>query len=378
MPKELFFSRRRFLRRSAIAAGCLAFSDLFPSFVSAKTSGVIAGAIRWDAWYKETDVSIFAQESLSSERYFRRAPSFCSVTSSKEIHCQGSPEEMAAEIQAAVNGGLKYWAFDWYGPDTSLGSAWTLYNQSPLRNLINWCGIVELANLGSVPFDSNKWQANMKEWAEYMRQPHYQKVLEQRPLLYILWNPNHLKWYFDNDPDKVRQCLDFLRQLLAEFSVGAPYIVILQGTAGVSIVNEIGADAISNYLAQHRREAMGFYRDLDLQAQEYWKTLADTNLPIVPIAMFGWDTRPRQEKPQPWSSAPPDPNPIYYYELPTPAEFASHMQAAVDFIHNNPIACPTKALLIYSWDECDEGGGFIPTVGDRKGAYLSAIAPIIS
>jgi hypothetical protein len=378
MPKELVSSRRRFLRRSAIAAGCTAFSEFFPSLASAKSSGVVAGAIRWDAWYKQADISLSAQDSLSSERYFRRAPFFCSVNPTKQVHCQGTAEGMAAEIHAAVRGGLKYWAFDWYNADSSLRSGWTLYNQNPFRDLINWCGIVELANLGSVPFHNNKWLANMKEWAEYMRQPNYQKVGAQRPLLYLFWNQNQLKWYFDNNPDKVRQCIDFLRQLLAKFSVGAPYIVLLDGTDGAPILREIGADAISNYISQHRRETMGPYRDLDQQTQEYWKTLADTNLPIVPIAMVGWDTRARQEKPQSWSSASPDPNPIHYYELPTPSELASHLQAAVNFIHSNPVACPTKTLLIYSWNECDEGGGLIPTVGDRKGSYLTAIAPIIS
>lgn len=378
MASRSVLSRRRFLIGCTIAARSLALWESFPLFAAAKSSSVIAGAIRWDAWYQETDISVSAQESLSSERYFRRAPFFCSINSAKQVHCLGTPEAMDAEIHAAVKGGLKYWAFDWYASSTSLRRGWTLYNQSPIRNLINWCGIVELANLGSVPFSNNKWQDNMGEWAEYMRQSNYQKVAAQRPLLYILWDPNHLKYYFDNDISKVRQCIVFLRQLLAGFGIGAPYIVILQGTAGVPIVREVGADAISNYIAEHRGETKGPYSDLDSQARDYWKSLAATNLPTIPIAMVGWDTRARQEKPQPWGSAQPDPNPSRYYELPTPSELASHMQAAVDFIQTNPVACPTKTLLIYSWNECDEGGGLIPTVGDRQGSYLSAIAPIIS
>jgi hypothetical protein len=34
-------------------------------------------------------------------------------------------------------------------------------------------------------------------------------------------------------------------------------------------------------------------------------------------------------------------------------------------------------LLIYSWDECDEGGCLMPTHGDPTGRHLSAIASII-
>jgi hypothetical protein len=289
--------------------------------------------------------------------------------------------EMDKEIRAAVDGGLRYWAFDWYGPESSLRVAWNLYQQSSLRSLINWCGIVGLSSLGSVPFASDKWQANMLEWAEYMRQPVYQKLNvgeRNRPLLYILWDPNELKWYFNDNLGNVRKGLDYLRQLLVDRGLGAPYVVVLDATAGAAIAKEIGADAISNYISGFRKEVVGPYRDLDIQTQEFWRRLAETGVPIVPIAMVGWDTRARQERPVPWEHGTPNPNPTQYYVLPTPVELASHMRAAVNFINTYPSECPSSALLIYSWDECDEGGGLVPTLGDPRGKYLKAIAPVIS
>ena len=124
---------------------------------------------------------------------------------------------------------------------------------------------------------------------------------------------------------------------------------------------------------------VGPYRDLDRQTRAYWRTLAAAGVPIVPIAMVGWDTRARRAHPVPWerseSTAPP--NLRQYYVLPEPAELGAHLQAAVDYIGRNARACPSQLLLIYSWDECDEGGGLIPTVEDPSGSYLSAIARVL-
>jgi hypothetical protein len=302
------------------------------------------------------------------------------VAADSEISCIGTLAEMDEEIHAALKAGLKFWAFDWYPPDSSLRTAWTIYQQSTNRMLINWCGLVGLNLLGSVPFSNNKWQANMREWAGYMRQTNYQKVnveAPNRPLLYILWNDNQLRFYFDNDLANLRKCIDYLSQLLIDTGLHAPYIVILHGIAGVPIARAVGG-AISNYISRFKPETIGPYRDLDTQARQFWKDMADTGEQIVPIAMVGWDTRARQERPVPWEHGTPNPNPNQYYVLATPTELAAHLRAAVEFIHSHRAACPSKTLLIYSWDECDEGGGLIPTLGDPKGSYLSAIGPVIS
>lgn len=385
MRQNPYHSRRQFLEASVATFAAASIPEfLFSPVASASATHVIAGALRWDAWSKRADVSLAAQSSLSSKRYYKRAPFYCSVTPKPEVSCTGGAAEMDAEIKAAAKGGLKYWAFDWYAPESSLRTAWDIYQKSSFRNLINWCGVVGLPTLGSLPFSSNKWQANVREWVEYMRQPNYQKVdvdAPNRPLLYLFWDDSQLKYYFDNDLANVRKCVAYLTEMLHNLHVGAPYIVILDSTAGAPIARALGG-AISNYISGFRHEEAGAYIDLDKQAQDYWKTLAAAKVPVVPIAMVGWDTRARQEKPGPWgphgTTPAPNPNPTQYYSLATPSEFAAHVQAAVKFIDTHPSVCPSKVLLIYSWDECDEGGALIPTIGDPEGAYLSAIAPIIS
>ena len=51
-----------------------------------------------------------------------------------------------------------------------------------------------------------------------------------------------------------------------------------------------------------------------------------------------------------------------YAIAPTTDQLTAHLQAAVDYVASHPAQCPSKAILIYSWDECDEGGNaIIPT-----------------
>jgi hypothetical protein len=161
--------------------------------------------------------------------------------------------------------------------------------------------------------------------------------------------------------------------------LGEPYIVILDTAQGGQIVEQTGASALSSYASGFRKSAYAPYRSLDEQTRQYWSTLAKTGEPIIPIAMVGWDTRPKMEHPLPWEAktAATKPDLTQYFVLPTPTELADHIRAATEYIDRNRDVCPSKVLLIYSWDECAEGGGLIPTLGDPAGSYLSAIARVL-
>jgi hypothetical protein len=285
---------------------------------------------------------------------------------------------MDQEIRDAAFAGLRFWAFVWYPQDSSLRTAWTLYQSSPIRHLVNWCGMVGLDRLGAIPFEGGAWKARIDEWCGYMTQPHYQKVQvagsPPRPVLFLMWNQQGLDRYFAGQMANVRLAFGLLCDRLTEAGLGRPYVVVLGGTRGVPVVGAGCGDAVSSYIAAMRREKVGAYRDLDRQARAFWQTLAESGVPIVPIAMVGWDVRPRMAHPLPWDShkeTPPQEMDDYYV-LPEPGELTAHLRAAVDFIAANPRSCPSRLLLIYSWDECDEGGGLIPTRADPAGRYLAA------
>jgi hypothetical protein len=49
-------------------------------------------------------------------------------------------------------------------------------------------------------------------------------------------------------------------------------------------------------------------------------------------------------------------------------QLTTHLQAAVSFVVANPTSCASKAILIYSWDECDEFGCMIPSYNSANPA----------
>jgi len=86
--------------------------------------------------------------------------------------------------------------------------------------------------------------------------------------------------------------------------------------------------------------------------------------------MGGWDRRPRIETPVPWErdGADPGDGSERYYESPSPVELAAHLQDAISWVSKHPKAAAVNTVLIYAWNEYDEGGWIAPTLleGDAR------------
>jgi hypothetical protein len=373
---------RRNFTNAFLGLTAISYFGLNSVRASAADGGVIPGAIRWDAWYDPVDASASAQHTLSYQQFFKRAPAHCTVDPNYVVNCRGSQQIIDNEIKRAHDAGLKYWAFCWYPKGNSLRDAWETYQKSTIKNLINWCGIISLDFIGNTPGKPDQFREYVSEWVGYMRQENYQKVAAgdkpNRPLLYVLWDDNLFKTYFNSDLGKMRENIDFLRESVRQAGLDPLYIVIMDGVAGAEKAKAVNADAISNYIVGFPNHNKASYSDMDKAARKYWNDLASTHVPIIPIAMVSWDTRGRQEHPVPWMHAQPIPDPTNFYYPPTPDELTTHIRAAVNYVKQYPTVCPSKTILIYSWDECDEGGGMLPTIGDPSGNYLKAVSKAFS
>jgi hypothetical protein len=82
--------------------------------------------------------------------------------------------------------------------------------------------------------------------------------------------------------------------------------------------------------------------------------------------MAGWDRRPRVENPVPWENFGGTMD--KYYETATPEEVATHVHTAVKWTQRHAADCPAQAVIIYAWNEFDEGGWLCPTLteGDAR------------
>lgn len=340
-------------------------------------SGCYVGAIRWDAYYDTVNQSGAkgTRATLGNSQYRARAPFYATEVNRARIRYAPTQATMDAEIAYAVAGGLSYWAFLLYGFDPSQMIAYDLYQSSSHKADIKWCMMRQTYDWGT----TGDYTAKVAEATAQALQPHYQRVLVNRPLVYIFYTAADITNYWSGDIANMKAAVDQFRADVQAGGAGNPYIVVVSTAQQyVTAKAGLGADAVSGYIASFTQRSDAAYALLAADTSAYWSTQAATGA-MIPVVMAGWNRQPRIARPVPWEVASQK---AYIgidtgvFQLPTPAELASHVQAAIDFVDAHPTECDTRAILIYAWNECDEGGWLIPTLGDLTGERLAAIAPV--
>lgn len=348
-------------------------------------SGIIAGAIRWDAWYARTSPALDAQASLGPSMFRYRAPVHAVSTSPYTISCVGTQAVMDAEIAAAVSGGLKYWAFFQPIPSNPIAPmdvAWSLYQSSTHKGDISSVWMSAISFFGS----TGSFSTQMDLISTTLQQSNNLKITvstANRPVWIIRWSAANFTSQFGGSYPNMKAAIDYLRASVVAAGFGTPYIIVMDGgtATNAAIVAGIGADAVSSYIPGFTSTLSGTFAALSTQTQAWWVTEAAAGVPIVPTAICGWDRRPRIAQPKPWEV--PGQKALIgmnnYFAEATNAELVTHLGTAVTYITANASIVPSTLLLIYSWNECDEGGGCLtPSIGDPTGSRLAAIKATIN
>ena len=321
----------------------------------------VVGAIRWDGWYGDGGVVKAVEASLGQPRYHFRLPWFARVLEEGKVSIDGDSEAvMEQEIAYAAQAGLNYWAFLDYldeAPGMSIGL--NRYLAAKDKKGIRYCLIEEGARLD---------KAGSQAWSRlvaHFRHPDYQTVLDGRPLLCLFAKTTQLgkaEWE------------ELKRQTIAA-GLKSPYLVLM-GWEAEKDREALGFDAISEYACAGK----GYTTDPETYArltthhvrEKLWDKWKRGRTPCITFATAGWDTRPRQERPPPWCTwikAAPDPTPpaqqkpLIDATTATPDELAAHIRAAIDWTQANRDLNPANAIIIYAWNEHDEGGWLQPTLG---------------
>ena len=339
-------------------------------------SKTLVGAIRWDAWHSDLGgPGLAVERSLGPAHWHDRLPFFAQVISDTEVLIQGASQDvMDREIAYASAAGLDYWAFVTYEPDTSMSLGMQLYLSSRHKSDINFCMIVEGSRIGNGSMDA--WPAKVQRYLSYFQEPTYQKVAGGRPLFYI-FVPDHMvgegrfaSW------EEARNAFDELRAATLDAGLQSPYIVMQHWTAvQANLFRQfLRADAISAYASNGGgKEAP--YAELAAHTEGWWDEMRDTGAKVIPLVSAGWDRRPRVENPVPWEGQRGSMR--EYYEMPTPQELASHLANALAWVAQYPETAEANAVLIYAWNENDEGGWLVPTL-EGGDARLNAIRQVLS
>jgi len=129
---------------------------------------------------------------------------------------------------------------------------------------------------------------------------------------------------------------------------------------GARYVDAFGWDAIGAYSLPGGGEHKEYpYRELATANLRAWEPFLATGKDVVPLVNAGWDGRPRLNDPNmarnyagPW------------YAQPTPDELAHSIVAALDWTRLHATSTPADIVLVYAWNESDEGGWLVPTLAE--------------
>jgi hypothetical protein len=330
-----------------------------------EASTTIPGAIRWSPWYGSSNVTS-VQRTLGPAIWQTRMPFFGTSNSPYQVTINGNQQSTVdAEIGYANGAGLKYWAYLWYGALTGtldpMMNAWSLHQTSSSKNNMNWSQMMQFDNItGSSWFSTNT--ATIAGW---FLQSNYQTVSSGRPVWFIYMDGGYNTALTNNwggSATNFASAITTFRAAVQTAGAGNPYIIIMSGTNAAQAAS-LGADATTAYIPDFGTGAQPqAWSVTDAAIEAYWASLsvaaAASSIGMVPIAAEGWDTRCRKQNIVAWAS------PIghnhfgqaTYDTLPTASQLTSELQDAVTYVNANVATVPTTLILIYAWDECDEGG----------------------
>lgn len=312
----------------------------------------LIGAIRWDAW-TGGEITVQVEKTLGPGKYHYRLPWFSGIVSEDQVIIDGSPQEvMDREIEWAAASGIDYWAILVYPEESSMSGAIKQYMKSSVHRKLKFCMILS----NTLNSSASDWIRERNRIKEYILDPNYQKVMNGRPLLYVFNAQGILKDHMNR--------IEELRTIFKREGLD-PYWVFMGWHPANDWVKakETGFDAVTCYAYDGSQPT---FSDFATAIEEqYWTKSDQAGAVQVPLVSSGWDKRPRIDHPVSW-----EPKTSNSYHLrtswpppPTPGELASHLKGAIRFVSLHPGSCESKAILIYAWNEYDEGGWIAPTLG---------------
>ena len=319
------------------------------------------GAVRFDAWYDPANaIDQQCAAALSLPAFQNRLPPNATVTNGVASWPRATQATIDAEIVAALQAGLSFWAFDSFQPGDTLSLALQFYLSSSLRGRLRFCMLGQTSNWGSGGQD----QPSLLRDISMMTQPGYMTVLGNRPLYLVL--DASAAQTAGLPAGGVAAAISLVRQQVQAAGGGNPYVVWLSGAAladysNIAAAQAAGADASGAYALPRLDGSEQPYASLTQAARADWAARGGTGFPMVPTAMSGWDQRPLIETPQPFYPIPASLTVDNYYDAPSDVQLGGHVVEMVDYLVSQASACPAQVGLIYAWNELAEGGWMMPT-----------------
>ncbi|MHB1484328.1 MAG: carbohydrate binding domain-containing protein [Saccharofermentanales bacterium] len=301
----------------------------------------LVGAIRWDAWVGDlATAGIDVENTLGPNKYHFRLPFYGTETSSSTVTARATTQAVIdQEIEYASNAGIDYWAYCYYSNNSGLDLALDLHLSSSNTADVDWCYIFGRGSFA----DSNEVSTMITR----MQLSNYVTVNGDHPLVYLFGDSN---WTSTE--------LDILRDAAEAADLPTLYITYMDFTSSSasSMCTTLGCQAISAY-CMGGSDGQAFADGASDEAAA-WDTYEATGKKVIPFVTTGWDPRPRIETENDFAAYYPN----SWEQTATATEIADHLSDALQWSYNNQSTVEANAVLMYAWNEFDEGGWICPTL----------------
>lgn len=304
-----------------------------------------------------------------------------------------SVENMEKQIDYAHNGGLAFWAFDWYypeggGEERGNNRAIDRYLASHNASLLEFCLLICNHHGAQIYYET--WKDACSRWMRFLTNENALKI-DGKPVI-IFFSASGIVDYLGGR-EKTHECFDYLREECVKAGLPGCFIMGCQGglrdaTGAMSLERENiwtdlgeklyldGFDGITGY-NYHRGKTTSAdgtvsyllpFADLAHDHEVVWEGHTKFGkLPYMPCLSGGWDNRPNEkpEKPEAYSCYSPDITPISLY---------NHIMRCGEFQKKYAGKTLNDLAIIYAWNENGEGGFICPTKGFHNDGLLMACA----
>lgn len=313
------------------------------------------GVIHWDAALPpDTYFGHYCVTSLSPAKYRDRVPFYGEILDEDHIRFhERTDEELTRELEFAIDAGIDYFAYVWYGeeplrelgyvfedPSVVSGEVWELsamrkrHAAHPLREKIKLCAILSVH-----PFTDRE----LERVALEMQQPYYQYI-EGRPLAYLYGGYR-------------TELVERLRRACQAAGTPDPYVVFFDGDAKAQPGDYSRVQGVSNYACP--TEGITAYGELITDCVRRNENRLAYGLPVVPLFSAGWNPSPRIDHPVPWYPYPR----TDYASTSGPRELYDGAVRWKDKLDQLPTERLLGHILVFAWNEFEEGGFLCPTLG---------------
>ncbi|GMV95840.1 MAG: hypothetical protein AMXMBFR83_02100 [Phycisphaerae bacterium] len=320
------------------------------------------GAYWWDGWFEG---SPYIRPPLTTE-FKGREPQW----GWRDDNQQAVDES----IRLAADYGIDFFAFLWYPPDAwrfpngqpsdvmNNGLRFFLASQEPQRRSVGFLLMITHAP------SKDEWEPACRRWVqEYLVHDRYVRVADKPALFFYELSELDAKL---GGRERVRPALDRLRQN-ARQEKGLELFLVLRAQRDEShALAELGFDGATDYaVAYAPTPGEHPYHELVSAGMQVWSGYEGRRAHYIPSITAGWDGRPRA-----WMGK----EHYRYWYRRSPTEFGAFVRRGLDWLLYHPQeAAPEPLLMIYAWNEIDEGGAICPTKQDGP-AYLQALQDAVS